>query len=160
MSIYSCQDWKIHTNEGIGNYFTGYNPLQNKLAEGNGSQCGFCSSGMIMNMYSLINSGKPTPQQVENSFSGNLCRCTGYRPILKTFRSFVEDIEDYKPCTKKCEDCFEASPGSINILCEIDGKEKWMKFYYLTDLLSVLSTITETYMLVAGNTAKGTNFNL
>lgn len=113
-----------------------------------------------MNMYSLINSGKPTPQQVENSFSGNLCRCTGYRPILKTFRSFVEDIEDYKPCTKKCEDCFEASPGSINILCEIDGKEKWMKFYYLTDLLSVLSTITETYMLVAGNTAKGTNFNL
>jgi xanthine dehydrogenase/oxidase len=48
-----------------------------------GSQCGFCTPGFVMSMYSLLrNNSSPSPEEVEHAIDGNLCRCTGYRPIL------------------------------------------------------------------------------
>ena len=56
----------------------GFHPIQARLAQHNGSQCGFCSPGMVMSMYSLLkNNSKPTKQEIEDQFDGNICRCTG-----------------------------------------------------------------------------------
>src|SRR5260370_8492913 len=84
----------ITTTEGLGSTYTGHlNPIQEKIGDGNGSQCGYCTPGWVMTMDGLLrNNRRPTSQEVEDYFSGNLCRCTGYRSILNAMQSFVGDI--------------------------------------------------------------------
>ena len=82
----------VTTVEGVGSAATGYNPVQERLVEYNGSQCGYCTPGFVMNMVGLLRENpSPTAQQVEDRFDGNLCRCTGYRAILNAMQSFVGD---------------------------------------------------------------------
>ena len=62
-------------------------PVQQALVECHGSQCGFCTPGFVMSLWSVYEQGKargavPSRQQLADELSGNLCRCTGYRPIL------------------------------------------------------------------------------
>lgn len=52
--ILSCHEWDILTVEGIGNHKNNYDRIQRVLAEFNGSQCGYCSPGWVMNMYRYI----------------------------------------------------------------------------------------------------------
>ncbi|XP_072027839.1 xanthine dehydrogenase/oxidase-like [Amphiura filiformis] len=81
----------VTTIEGIGSTKTKLHAIQERLAKAHGSQCGFCSPGMIMSMYTLLrNQPKPTSDEVLHAMEGNLCRCTGYRPILDAFKSFTE----------------------------------------------------------------------
>nr|XP_029717269.1 aldehyde oxidase 3-like [Aedes albopictus] len=167
--VFACHGLEITTIEGIGNRKDGYHPLQKQLAKFNGSQCGMCSPGMVMTMYGLMKSkqGKVSVEEVENAFGGNLCRCTGYRPILEAFRSFAatseelcDDIEDFvkicpgrvSACNVKCKLRDEQKP--IRILFG-DGRE-WHKVYSLQEVLNILKQIGDRpYMLVCGNTANG-----
>ncbi|XP_055326065.1 uncharacterized protein LOC129579905, partial [Sitodiplosis mosellana] len=173
--VYACDGLNVTTIEGIGNLKNGYHPVQKALYHFNGTQCGYCSPGMVMNMYSLLQAmdGKVSMQQVENSFAGNLCRCTGYRPILDAFKSLASDssttdIEDLTLdlCrmnkNRKCssEDrCHQECVSNRNTSLEInadDGKV-WLRPNSLSELLKIFTTKTmkSEYMLVAGNTAHG-----
>ncbi len=62
-------------------------PVQQAMVECHGSQCGFCTPGFVMSLWSTYERSsacgmQPTRQQLADELSGNLCRCTGYRPIL------------------------------------------------------------------------------
>jgi xanthine dehydrogenase small subunit len=62
-------------------------PVQQAMVQCHGSQCGFCTPGFVMSMWSAYErhcerATRPTRQQLADELSGNLCRCTGYRPIL------------------------------------------------------------------------------
>nr|XP_034832955.1 xanthine dehydrogenase-like [Maniola hyperantus] len=179
VSITSCQDWDIETIEKVGNRLDGYHPLQRTLAETNGSQCGYCSPGMIMNMYSLLQSKQLTMLEIEKSLGSNICRCTGYRPILEAFKKFASDapiptlldIEDLKLCDKtgqacskeKCEQsdwCMVSRNELINEVLHIKLKDNrdWYRANTLLDVFDIWrKNGIESYMLVAGNTAKGVN---
>lgn len=83
----------ITTIEGIGSINTGLSIEQQSIVDTGGTQCGFCSPGFVTNMHALNESNKAsgsnvTKQQLEDYLDGNLCRCTGYKPILKAFETF------------------------------------------------------------------------
>ncbi|GMH39295.1 hypothetical protein BSKO_07193 [Bryopsis sp. KO-2023] len=90
--LYAADGAHIITVEGIGNTKDGLHPVQEHLSKSHGSQCGFCTPGFIMSMYSLLRSkkGAPTESEIEECLAGNLCRCTGYRPILDAFKIFAQ----------------------------------------------------------------------
>jgi xanthine dehydrogenase small subunit len=59
-------------------------PVQQSMVDYHGSQCGFCTPGFIMSMYALYkNNPAPGRSDIDDALSGNLCRCTGYRPIIE-----------------------------------------------------------------------------
>ncbi|KAL1832088.1 hypothetical protein ACET3Z_001739 [Daucus carota] len=88
--LYSVEGMHVITVEGVGSGRHGLHPVQESLARSHGSQCGFCTPGFVMSLYALLRSSRtpPTEEQIEESLAGNLCRCTGYRPIVDAFRVF------------------------------------------------------------------------
>ncbi|XP_026741880.1 aldehyde oxidase 1-like [Trichoplusia ni] len=180
VSVGSCHGWEIKTIEGLGNRKDGYHPLQKSLAENNGTQCGYCSSGWIMAMHGFMESKKEaTMMEVQNAFGSNLCRCTGYRPILEAFKKFAKDApkEDRLMSLKNLSLCKTSKGGCCKSGC--DDEEDWCmvreddlgetetkkivlkdgKIWYrprlLKDVYQILGENLESYMLVGGNTAKG-----
>lgn len=71
-------------------------PVQRAMVETDGSQCGYCTPGFVMSMFSLYkNSSNPSRDQIDDALTGNLCRCTGYRPIVEAAaKSCVHDSND------------------------------------------------------------------
>jgi xanthine dehydrogenase small subunit len=68
-------------------------PVQQALVECHGSQCGFCTPGFAMSLWGLYleqEGREPTRARIDATLSGNLCRCTGYRPIIDAARRMVE----------------------------------------------------------------------
>ncbi|CAA0372335.1 unnamed protein product [Arabidopsis thaliana] len=95
-SVNGCS---ITTSEGLGNTKKGFHPIHKRFAGFHASQCGFCTPGMCISLYSSLanaenNSSKDfTVSEAEKSVSGNLCRCTGYRPIVDACKSFASDVD-------------------------------------------------------------------
>ncbi|XP_037946118.1 indole-3-acetaldehyde oxidase-like [Teleopsis dalmanni] len=166
----TCADLEITTSEGLGNKREGYHAIQQRLAKMNGTQCGYCSPGFVMNMYALLQSknGTVTMEEVENSFGGNICRCTGYRPILDAMKSFAvdsnievpaecQDIEDLKTktCPKTGGRCSGTCNGVKKPLSYEDGSQ-WFWPKSIADIFNAFQQLEEQkYILVAGNTAHG-----
>ncbi|XP_055381707.1 uncharacterized protein LOC129612212 isoform X2 [Condylostylus longicornis] len=169
----------VITIEGIGNRNIGYHPIQERLAQTNGTQCGYCSPAMVMNMYGLIESignDNITMEMIENSFGGNICRCTGYRTILDAMKSFAKDydlcknnidIEDsYKiknicsktglQCTQNGK-CYKRNEMKFIEYDRANDDAKWYLAKNYDDIFKAFDDITnnEKYMLVAGNTGHG-----
>ncbi|XP_014254822.1 xanthine dehydrogenase-like [Cimex lectularius] len=178
--IFACHGWAVTTVEGLGSKYTGYHKIQKRLAAANGTQCGYCTPGMVMNMHSLLEvNPKLTMKDVENSFGGNICRCTGYRPILDAFKSLASDapgelvqkladIEDIV-CPKTGQNC---SGGSCNQKCssaqstaimppsslhfELENGSAWYRPLSVKEIMEIFDMIEDkTYRLIAGNTGQG-----
>ncbi|KAL5284170.1 XDH.2 family protein [Megaselia abdita] len=89
-SMHGCA---VTTVEGIGSTRTKLHPVQERIAKAHGSQCGFCTPGMVMSMYALLRSlPQPSMKDMETAFQGNLCRCTGYRPIIEGYKTFTKEF--------------------------------------------------------------------
>ena len=72
-------------------------PVQKALVETGSSQCGYCTPGITMSMFALYKNEKnPAKNSIEDALTGNLCRCTGYRPIINAAENFKEqDFQDH-----------------------------------------------------------------
>ncbi|WP_068877667.1 MULTISPECIES: xanthine dehydrogenase small subunit [unclassified Phenylobacterium] len=66
-------------------------PVQQALVDHHGSQCGFCTPGFVMSLYAIQQEGAPAdPASLKDALAGNLCRCTGYGPILAAGQAMGE----------------------------------------------------------------------
>ncbi len=83
---------EITTIEGLardGNL----HPIQEGFWEKHGLQCGFCTPGMIMTAYDLLQRNpNPSEAEIRNGIEGNLCRCTGYQNIVKAIQYAAEKM--------------------------------------------------------------------
>ena len=133
----------ITTIEGLG-CDKNPHPLQMAFSNEYASQCGYCTPGFIISGVSLINSGKVVNNDtINDAISGNLCRCTGYSPIIKAIKS----VSDKKTILKKVQ---------------IIKKEKKVRFgnitYLKPDNLKELKNYlkVKNFQFIAG----GTDLNL
>ena len=82
---------EVTTIEGVSPPF-GLSPLQQKMREHHALQCGFCTPGMVVALQHLFTQN-PTPDEadIREAMSGNICRCTGYQPIIAAALALARD---------------------------------------------------------------------
>jgi carbon-monoxide dehydrogenase small subunit len=90
---------EILTIEGLAPDGT-LHPIQEAFWTHHGLQCGFCTPGMVMSVYFLL-SRNPNPSEVEikQGIAGNLCRCTGYLPIVEAVKSAAQKLASRGPAS-------------------------------------------------------------
>ena len=82
---------QLITVENLKNPAGDLHPVQQAMVDMHGSQCGFCTPGIVMSLFALYKSGrKPSKEDISEAVAGNLCRCTGYEPILKAAAAACE----------------------------------------------------------------------
>jgi carbon-monoxide dehydrogenase small subunit len=87
-----CEDVNITTIEGLAKDGE-LHPIQQGFWEKHGLQCGFCTPGMILAAYQIIERyPRPTEEQIRHQLEGNLCRCTGYHNIVKAIEWAAETM--------------------------------------------------------------------
>jgi len=85
----------VLTVEGLADADGTLHPVQQALVEHHGSQCGYCTPGFVMAMFAYHHSGEPAGDEgIHDMLAGNLCRCTGYRPIVDACRAVGTQAKD------------------------------------------------------------------
>jgi xanthine dehydrogenase small subunit len=98
----------IRTVEGLRAADGSAHPIQVAMAESDGTQCGFCTPGIVMSAWAHARHGG----DVHEALAGNLCRCTGYRPIVEVFSALTDDCAEPVPLPPIASACFE-TPGQV-----------------------------------------------
>lgn len=81
----------VTTLEGLMAEADGLTPLQHAFLTHNAFQCGFCAPGMIMAAAHLLaHNPRPSEEEIKEGLAGNLCRCTGYSPIIDAVKEHLE----------------------------------------------------------------------
>uniref|UniRef100_A0A663MEL4 Xanthine dehydrogenase n=1 Tax=Athene cunicularia TaxID=194338 RepID=A0A663MEL4_ATHCN len=161
----------VTTVEGIGNTKSRLHPAQERIAKSHGSQCGFCTPGIVMSMYTLLrNKPEPKMEDIEDAFQGNLCRCTGYRPILEGYRTFAKAMmssslfnsSEFQPLDPTQEPIFPPelmSNKQQKQLCFRGERVMWIQPTTLKELVALKSQYPNA-KLVVGNTEVGIEMRL
>ena len=148
----------------------GPHPVQSAMVEHFGSQCGYCTPGFVMAMFEgYYRDGVRTPAEINDQLAGNLCRCTGYRPIRDAMTAVVAERDGMKAGESEplagargYEDAFAerlgrpvAAPGWVNYAGE---GETFFRPTTLAELFE-LKAAHPAARLVAGATEIGVEIN-
>lgn len=125
-------------------------PVQKAMVEQHGSQCGFCTPGIVMSLFSFYKSNlQATRENIVNALSGNLCRCTGYEPIINAVKAIADDRQP---------DHFDNSePNTVELLRQINQHNDMLAFLHskqsyflpsnLADALDILSKNPDAFVV-------------
>ena len=126
-------------------------PVQDAMIKFHGSQCGFCTPGFTMSLFSMHKNNKSVNNDiVEEALSGNLCRCTGYRPIIDAAKS-LNNKNDHDKFKKKQNKTIKLLKIIKSTDIEITNREK--KFFApksITNLKKILNKYPDAKILSGG----------
>ncbi|GMF37068.1 unnamed protein product [Phytophthora fragariaefolia] len=115
----------VTTVEGVGDA-AALHEVQSALAESHASQCGYCTPGFVMALYAMVKQREAgaelSMEDIEHGMDGNLCRCTGYRPILDAAKSFGDDAGEAQ-CKGTCPGCPNAKNGAQVDIEDLSGDQ-------------------------------------
>ncbi len=126
-------------------------PVQETMVKCHGSQCGFCTPGFIMSLFSMFkNYSKFKEEIIKDSIAGNLCRCTGYKPIIKAAKSLNRK--------NKIDHFVKNKKQTISLLKKIENRsiviyKKNRKYFaprYVTELKKILKKNIKSKLLSGG----------
>ena len=144
--LYTLNGKQLVTVEHLAN--GSLHPVQKAMIESDGSQCGFCTPGIVMSMYCMYeNKVKPTHENIDRYLSGNLCRCTGYNPIKKSIKnmySYKRNNHDYKKILKLLKGI-----KKNDIMIE-NKQSKFYVHHNLKGLIKDYQNKKDTHLLVGG----------
>ena len=121
MFLYNLHGKQLITVEHLKNN-NKLHPVQQSMIDYNGSQCGFCTPGFIMSMFSMFKNKEPiNKKNIDEYLAGNLCRCTGYKPIhIATKKMYSYGRSDQFSKNEK---------KIINKLKSINNKSVYIKYF-------------------------------
>ena len=134
-------------------------PSQKAMVLENGSQCGFCTPGFVMSLFALYqNKNSVDLHQINEALSGNLCRCTGYKPIIAAaFSMFNEKSDEPLDYYKKNQKNITKILGELNnpkhISLSYKKSNKTIKYdapSTINELSNVLINSTSANIIAAG----------
>jgi xanthine dehydrogenase small subunit len=134
-------------------------PVQQSMIECHGSQCGFCTPGFVMSLWSSYEhhsacASRPTRQQLADELSGNLCRCTGYRPILDAGQRMF-DLPPVELATLSVVQALESLKSQAPLIYSADAKgDRFHAPTTLTELATLRESLPKAQLL-AGSTDVG-----
>ena len=116
-----------------------YHPVQEAMAKYHASQCGFCTPGFVMSIFAMSKNKKNNNKDdIKDAISGNLCRCTGYRPIIDAAKNIKKKYSD---------EFYKNSKKTINLLKKIHSKsiiiENKNKKYFAPKTINELRTVIQ-----------------
>jgi xanthine dehydrogenase small subunit len=147
----------VVTIEALAGADGALHPVQQAMADLHGSQCGFCTPGIVMSLYGLwLQSPDPSTSEIEKALQGNLCRCTGYEAIIRAAKaaSKADRMRD-KLVVERVKIRHQLAAMADGKRVEIgSGEEKLIIPASVGDLDSVLSE-NPNATIVAGSTDVG-----
>jgi len=154
----SIDNSHLITIDGLSNSLENLHPIQEAFVKFSGAQCGFCTPGFVMSIYGLLlKTKKPNKSEILNAIQGNLCRCTGYGPIISAAEELSEKyfisndflVKNNKYWAQKLNEL-----KSYNIQEKENSKLDYFIPKNLTQLKEILHR-NENTTIVAGSTDVG-----
>ncbi|HUK65420.1 MAG TPA: xanthine dehydrogenase small subunit [Anaeromyxobacteraceae bacterium] len=148
----------LFTVESLGRGEGELHPVQQALVECHGSQCGFCTPGFVMALYALYEEERtpPSRRRIDDALAGNLCRCTGYRPIAEAVRRAYEEAER-SPRAARAREALAAELTTIARRETLELESGGRRYFAprTADALALLYAEHPEALLLAGGTDVG-----
>ncbi|MGB3389655.1 MAG: xanthine dehydrogenase small subunit [Pseudaminobacter sp.] len=148
----------VVTVEHLGDGTSKLHPVQQAMVDFHGSQCGFCTPGFVMSLYALwMREPKPSDAAIEKALQGNLCRCTGYEPIIRAARAISTYGKVAQDPLKRERESIVARLAAMNdgARVEIDTGGKRLLVPASVDDLAAILEAEPKATIVAGSTDVG-----
>ena len=139
MLVPQLDGMSVVTVEGLSAPDEAMHPVQQAIVDKHAAQCGFCTPGFVMALYAYTQTGDVvTPESVHEAIAGNLCRCTGYRPIVEAAFSVASRVDKFIPPAMEQSEYYT------------DGDEDYFAPTSIDQLVALRSEHPDAHILAGG----------